>query len=150
MRNIEKPGRFVSTAVLRTMSAAAVLLALAGLPALAADEVVMTSGNVNYVSGGVGDDSLQRMTALAKDYNLQLTFAARPGNYLADVKVSIRYARGARVIEAVSDGPLLLARLPPGRYEIVASLEGVSNRQATTVAAAGQRKLVFRWDVPLD
>ena len=129
---------------------AGLMLGLAGASALAAEEIVTTRGSAQYVSGGVGDESMQRMTALAKDFNLQLLFAATAGNYLADVAVSIRDARGAVVLETSTDGPLLLARLPAGRYEFAASLDGVSVRQTATVAATGQRRLVFRWNVPVD
>jgi len=132
------------------MLGAGLMLGFAGPAALAADEVVTTRGSVQYVSGGVGDESMQRMTALAKDFNLQLLFAATAGNYLADVAVSIRDARGGVVLETSADGPLLLVRLPAGRYEIAASLDGVSVRQTATVAATGQRRLVLRWNVPVD
>ena len=78
------------------MIAVLTLAALAGLPARAADGVVMKSGNVSYVSGGVGEESLERITVLAKDFNLQLLFAAKTGNYLADVAEYSRCARGER------------------------------------------------------
>jgi hypothetical protein len=149
MREIGKTGRVVLKAGLRVMAGAAAL-ACAAWPALAADEVVMKSGNVSYVAGGVGEESLQRMRALAKDFNLQLLFAAKAGNYLADVTVSIRDARGANVLEATAGGPFLLARLAPGKYEVVATLDGVSVRQKATVAGSGLHQLVFRWDVRVD
>src|ERR1019366_4667060 len=35
-----------------------------------AESQIMTSGQVTFVSGGVAEDSLQRMEALSKDFNL--------------------------------------------------------------------------------
>lgn len=115
-----------------------------------ADEAVMRNGDVSYVSGGVGDESMQRMSGLAGEFNLQLLCVANAGNYLSDVAVSIRDARGTVVLDAKTDGPLLLARLPAGRYQVVAALDGVTQRQTIMVSAGTQRKLVLRWNVPVD
>jgi hypothetical protein len=150
MRQIRSIRREVLIIGMRTIGAGLAALALGGTLACAADEAVMTSGNVSYVSGGVGEDSLQRMAALARDYNLKLVFAAKSGNFLADVKVVIRDARGASVLETTAEGPLLLVRLPAGKYEIAATLEGKAVRQTTSLAATGQRQLVFRWDIQVD
>ena len=58
-------------------------------------------------------------------------------DFLADVKVRVRDTHGHDTMKATSDGPFLLAKLPPGQYGIVASkaqsarvtlLEGVTNR----------------------
>lgn len=110
----------------------------------------MRNGDVSYVSGGVGDESMQRMSGLAGEFNLQLLCVANAGNYLSDVAVSIRDARGTVVLDAKTDGPLLLARLPAGRYQVVAALDGVTQRQTIMVSAGTQRKLVLRWNVPVD
>ena len=45
-------------------------------------------------------------------------------------------------------GLFLLARLSAGKYEVNATLDGVSVRHTTTIAATGMRQLVFRWVVP--
>ncbi len=98
-----------------------------------------------YVSGGVGEESDARMQALTKDYNLRLLFAAKDGHYLADVDVVITDVRGTKVLDAVSEGPWLLATLAPGKYEISAKYAGTSVKQATTIPVTGRREVVFRW-----
>ena len=114
--------------------------------ALSAQDQIMTSGQVTFASGGVGDDSLQRMEALSKDVNLKVIFALKTGNYLADVAVVISDARGGKVLETVSEGPWFLARLPPGKYQFTATYESESFTRTTTIPASGQRGLIFRWE----
>jgi hypothetical protein len=124
-----------------------VLLAvvLATAPLMGAEEQTMSSGSITFVSGGVGEDSAERMATLSKDFNLNLLFATKDGHYLADVAVIISDARGVKVIEAVSEGPFLLAKLAPGKYQVKATYAGESFTQQTTIPAGARRELVFRW-----
>lgn len=111
-----------------------------------AQNEILTSGQVTFASGGVGDDSLRRMEALSKDFNLKVIFALKAGNYVADVAVVISDARGAKVLETVSEGPWFLAKLPAGKYQFTATYESESSTRTTTIPATGQRELIFRWE----
>ena len=124
----------------------ALIAALAGLQTHAADEQIMTSGQVKFVSGGVGEDSNTRIQALSKEFNLRLLFAAKDGHYLADVAVTIADARGAKILDTVSQGPWLLATLAAGKYVITAIYEGTKVTRATTIPASGRREVFFRWE----
>ena len=42
--------------------------------------LVQTTGGVSHVSGGVGTDSIDRLNALAGDFNLKLVFALKSGD----------------------------------------------------------------------
>ena len=131
------------------LATAVVMAAFVAMPAPAV-ETVQKSGAISFVSGGVGDDSLERIRALAGDFNLQLLFAAKAGNYLADVGVVIRDARGRVVLRTRADGPFLLVKLPPGEYTVGAAYDGERQRQQTKIPAKGRRELVFRWKVAVD
>ena len=115
-------------------------------PAWPAEEQIVSSGQITFVSGGVGEDAVEHMRALSKDFNLKLIFAHKDGHYLADVAVTVGDARGAKVLEIVSAGPWFLGKLAPGKYQVTAIYEGVSFTRATTILDAGQRELIFRWD----
>lgn len=106
--------------------------------------------NVKFVSGGVSDDSAERMAALGKEFNLKLLFAAKDGHYLADVAVTISDAGNRKVLDAVSEGPFLFAQLAPGKYAVTATYAGLAQTSSTTIAATGRRELVFRWDEPAE
>ena len=102
--------------------------------------------NVKFISGGVGDDSAERMAALGKEFNLKLLFAARDGHYLGDVAVTISDAANRKVLETIAEGPFLFAQIPPGKYSIVTSYDGSTQTRTTLVSATGRRELIFRWE----
>ena len=106
--------------------------------------------NVKFASGGVSDDSAERMAALGKEFNLKLLFAAKDGHYLADVAVRISDAGNRKVLETVSEGPFLFAQLSPGKYVINATYAGTVQTRSTTIAATGRRELIFRWEEPAE
>ena len=74
-------------------------------------------GNVSYVSGGIGEDSRERMKAFSAAFNLKLLFAYKSGSYMSDVDVVVADAKGKPLIKASSEGPIFMARLPAGAYE---------------------------------
>jgi hypothetical protein len=106
--------------------------------------------NVKFVSGGVSEDSAERMAALGKEFNLKLLFAAKDGHYLADVAVSISDAGNRKVLDTVSEGPFLFAQLAPGKYAITATYAGAAQTRNTNIALAGRRELIFRWEEPAE
>jgi len=71
-------------------------------------------GTISFVSGGVGEDERQEITTLAPAYALELLFARQgtPNEFLADIKVRIMDGSGNTVLDAVSQGPFLLAKVP--------------------------------------
>ena len=127
--------------------AVALALVLAGA-ALAQDGLppLQTSGGVSYVTGGVGLDESAAIKAAEKDFNLSLLFAQnKRGEYLADVKVSIADKAGKTVLKVVSDGPMLLVRLPAGAYKVSANHEGKTLVKAVQVEAKGVARAAFVW-----
>lgn len=103
---------------------------------------------IPYVTGGIGLEERQALKAMARDFNLKLTFAAKEGKYLNDVQVSIQDRRGNVVLEAVSKGPWLYASLPPGTYTVIASGFGESFQRVVQVPSAGQAQVNFYWPWP--
>jgi hypothetical protein len=127
---------------------AAVLLGWAALVPVAnadSDAIVQTAGGLSYVSGGVGTDSIDRLTSLAGDFNLKLVFALKSGAYLSGVRVAIADAAGKTLLDTTSEGPWFLTKLPVGNYQIVATFEGNAVRRNIAVGAAKLRTIDFRW-----
>jgi hypothetical protein len=105
-----------------------------------------TQGDVTFVSGGIGEGERNAMEAMKSDYNLNLLFAAKgTGEFLADVNVRIADAQGNTVIETVSDGPFLFARLKPGNYTVLAEKDGSVMRQKARVGGGKRASLSFYW-----
>ena len=107
-------------------------------------QLPQTSGSVPYLTGGVGFEERDAMRERADDYNLWIWLAQTgSGYFLADVKVSIDDARGRPVLDTVTNGPWLLARVPPGHYTIRTN----QNEAATTVnvGATGRTETILRF-----
>ena len=105
-----------------------------------------SQGSVTYVSGGIGKDESDAMKQAASRYSLAIEMAspASPrAQYVADVKIDIRDQRGATVLSTTSDGPILLAKLPPGRYTVNASKNGTSQQRDIVVGSSGPVRATF-------
>lgn len=126
----------------------AFLLAAAAVPAHAQSSkngnVEKSAEGVEYVSGGIGENSQQQLNERAKDFNLKLVFTLNEGNYIADVNVAVKDAKGRTVVEDVAEGPIFLARLPAGQYNVTASYEGKSQTRKLKVGK-GLRTEYLRW-----
>lgn len=88
---------------------------------------------VPVVTGGVGQSSQEAIEQAQKNFNLKLVFTGDGGMYLSDVAVSIRDTEGLEVIRGVTQGPVLLAELPPGRYTVEAQAEAFNKQRTVTV-----------------
>ena len=129
-------------------SIAAIFLGSAALDSFASansDAVVQNAGNVTYVSGGVGLESLDQLSSIAKEFNLKLLFALNSGAYLSGVQVVIVDAKGKTVLDTTSDGPWFMTKLPVGNYKIVATLAGKAEMRKIAVGAAKLSTIDFRW-----
>jgi len=134
--------------MIRKLVAGALALGLTGA-ALAQDGLppLQSSGGVSYMTGGVGLDESAAIKAAEKDFNLSLLFAqTKRGEYLSDVKVSIADKAGKTVLKVVSDGPMLLVRLPAGAYKVSADHGGKTLVKTVQVAAKGVARASFVWD----
>lgn len=128
-----------------TFSAGALALACA-FPAAAALPQPKTEHGVTYLSGGVGQDESSAMKAEVKHYPLSLVFSAgKRGEYLAAVPVKIRDHSGKTVLDTVSSGPIMLVKLPAGRYRIAATRHGKALQRRALVKAKGDTQVVFHW-----
>jgi hypothetical protein len=127
--------------------AGALALGLAGA-ALAQGDLppLQTFGGVSFVSGGIGLDESVAIQAAEKDFTLSLLFAqTKRGEYLSDIKVSIKDKGGKTVLETVSEGPMLLAKLPAGVYKVSADYEGKSLEKTVRIDDKGVARAAFVW-----
>jgi hypothetical protein len=83
-----------------------------------------TSHGIKYLSGGVGINERAAMDRMDKGYNLKVIFAEPSGPYLANVNVEILNASGKKLVETTDNGPWFFAKLPDGKYRVVATFNG--------------------------
>ncbi len=134
----------ISRATIRVAS----LCVLLSVPAFAQDTVLQprTQGSVAYVSGGIGSQEQKALHEVEGNYNLKLLFARQgSGEYLTDVQVRIVNAKDATMLDATTEGPFMLVKLPAGAYTVTASYEGASQKKSATVPATSATSLAFYW-----
>jgi len=105
-----------------------------------------TQNGITYLSGGIGRTEAQAMKEEARLYPLSMTFSANKDNeFLANVRVTIKKPSGKMVLSTLSPGPIMLIRLPAGKYVVAARANGKTYRHSVEVKAKGDTPLRFHW-----
>lgn len=138
---------------LSTTATSATTVATAVLPAAAsaagsALPRIKTQGGIPYLSGGIGSDESAAIKATASRYSLAVTLAGTQDGrnvYLSSVPVTVKDASGGVVLDVVSDGPYLLADLPPGNYRVSARFQDEEKSAEARVAAGKSARVSFLW-----
>ncbi len=105
-------------------------------------------GAISFLSGGIGQNEADAIKRVAKQYPLELEFllkAKSKDQYLSNVKVLVKDMHDKKVLEATSDGPFLLAKIPAGKYAITADRNGKIEHRTVQIAAHEHRRVVFEW-----
>jgi len=104
---------------------------------------IQRQGDIRYVSGGIGDEQQKALKSMP-GYNLEVTFAAVEGNYLGGADLAISKARSEKpILSTTTAGPIFLAELPAGRYEVRATANGKTETKTVDVGAHGRTSTVF-------
>jgi hypothetical protein len=94
------------------------------------------------VCTGIGTDA--RNDPRWATYPLRIEVVGRAGEYLGLAEVTLTQNDEA-ILSARCGGPWLLVRLPPGMYEVSATVQNVSKMGRVTVPATGQGRLILRF-----
>lgn len=101
---------------------------------------------ISYLSGGIGVDESKAIQQ-SHGYNLHMTFSVGVENkYIPDVDVVISRSPSQTVLNLTQAGPLVYVQLPPGKYTVQATRNGVTRHDTTDVGSGTARNLVFHWD----
>lgn len=103
--------------------------------------------NAPVISGGVGEEGRAAIEKIQSNYSVKTIFTGEGGIYLSDVDVQIVDRNGNVMVSNVSQGPMLLAALPPGRYILQAAADGYVKKQDFTVGRNGLKTLYVRFPV---
>ncbi|MEI6002863.1 carboxypeptidase regulatory-like domain-containing protein [Paraburkholderia bengalensis] len=115
------------------------------LPSGAGEPPVARSHGITYVTGGVGVDEAAAMRAMAARYSMRVRFSASDGEFVSDVAVRLLSSDGRLIFTAISDGPYLFAQLPPGRYRLLATLNGFERSRRVDVPRRGGITVSVTW-----
>jgi hypothetical protein len=99
-------------------------------------------GGMEAVCTGVGLEARQNPAWTA--YPLKIEVAGRGGQYLGDITLTLsRDGHGLTTVHC--DGPWILFRAEPGRYQVEARTEGKTATSAAFVPASGQGRIILRF-----
>lgn len=101
------------------------------------------------VSGGVSVNARDNLRSQVPPHNIKMVFSLNTGNYLSDVNVKVTDRSGRVVIEDVSNGPWLYAKLPTGNYTATATYNGVPVTQKFSIGK-GTKTAQFRWPASVE
>jgi hypothetical protein len=103
---------------------------------------------IEYISGGIGSEESDAMLALGKKWPLILEFSQdhplRP-LWVADVTVKIIDQKKKVVFEALSEGPIMLLKMNPGKYDAEYSFEGKVLKRSLVVEEGKFQKQSVVW-----
>jgi hypothetical protein len=108
------------------------------------------NASVPAVSGGVSVNARDAMRGSEQNANIKMVFSLDTGNYLSDVQVKVTDKSGRALIDDVSNGPWLFAKLPPGSYTAAATYNGKTVTQKFSVGKTGMRTTQFRWPASVE
>ncbi|OQW69767.1 MAG: hypothetical protein BVN35_18770 [Proteobacteria bacterium ST_bin11] len=105
-----------------------------------------SQGDVSFISGGIGSEERAALKKVRNDYNLSLLFAQQgSGKYVSDVAVRIADGKRHNVLDSISQGPIIFAKLKPGHYRVSAEHNGQIIRKNVTVDSKQRTPLSFSW-----
>jgi len=116
-----------------------------GRPVMPVTPVVRYANGISYLSGGTDQQETATLRDAARFYNLYLTFAGRKRARLAGVNARIYRPNGTLIFNTYADGPLMLVRLAPGRYRVVAVYDGKTIIKGVTVPKHGTAARRLWW-----
>ncbi len=148
---IRLPLNFARASVKSAMAAAALVCAGMGIPAYAQLPPTQNQGGTEYVTGGFGQDESAAFKQAMPQFSVAMTFSSQSDGaaaYAADVQVVIRDENDANVLNVASEGPFLLVKLPPGKYQVFATYANKTQKREINVGINGSTRLTFAWERP--
>lgn len=104
-------------------------------------------GSVEFMSGGRTPEEAAAVKRAAQEWPLEVVFYEKDGTKDATVEnipVKITDAGGNVVFDGVSSGPVLLVKLPKGRYIVTAHWDAWDFSKPVTLGDERER-VVFEW-----
>ena len=106
------------------------------------------AADVPALSGGTGAESRALIEEKQAEYSTKLVFIGVGGIYLSGVAVSITGKNDESFVTATTEGPILLANLPAGKYKLKADAEGHSVTRNISVKD-GQKTRTYHIALPI-
>lgn len=96
---------------------------------------VQSSGGVDYINGGAGEEARAEMAGQRSDFALRIVFSVLGGAFAVAEHVDVSKG-GAKVLGVDDAGPMLLVKLAPGDYAVDAVYKGKTQSRQVRIGSA--------------
>ena len=133
---------FVKAALASIVLVSAIQYCYAELPE------IESRSNLSCMMGGVGLDESQSMREEAKKWPLSVEFSEhmdKTDAWISGARLTIINNSGKIIFDEPCNGPMFLAKLAPGKYQLIASYQGVSKKKTIDIQEGKSLKESFNW-----
>jgi hypothetical protein len=124
----------------------ALVMAVFSATCLADVAIQQDEHGVDYVTGGIGSEEVEALEAFKKQFNLYFLFSeGKIGRLVDGVSITIIDAKKQTVFSLDQAAPRLLLNLPNGKYSIIASYQGNTQRYTFTSNAKKHQRVILNW-----
>lgn len=109
---------------------------------------IQTRTNMTYMMGGIGSDESRALRAEARKWSLNIEFSERQENkdvWISDVYLKIIDANKKVIFEELCNGPIFLAKIPPGTYDIIATYQGIDKKLQIKIVDKKTERISINW-----
>ena len=109
---------------------------------------IESRSNLSCMMGGVGLDESQSMREEAKKWPLAIEFSEhidKTDAWISGARLTIINKNGKTIFDEPCNGPMFLAKLAPGKYQLIASYQGVSKKKTIDIQEGKSLKESFNW-----
>lgn len=118
-----------------------------------ADEIAIQqdSHGVDYVTGGIGSEEVEALEPYKQQFNLYFLFSeGKVGRVIDNVNIEIIDRKHQPVFTLESAAPRLMLSLPSGKYVVIASYQGQSQRYGFNHQANKPQRIILNWRNAVD
>ena len=133
---------FINTALASVVLASAIQYCYADLPD------IQSRSNLSCIMGGVGLDESQSMREEAKRWPLVIEFSEhidKMDAWISGARLVIINKSGKIIFDEPCNGPMFLAKLSPGKYQLIASYQSISKKKTIEIQEGKSLKESFNW-----
>lgn len=107
-----------------------------------------TIKQVYMITGGIGKEEMGMFQTQARNYSLRVKTTIKQGHYISDAWIRVKDSKDELLLQAEMDGPLLYAKLKPGKYKVSAEWNSETQTHTVNIPKNGYREIYFRFNAP--
>lgn len=102
------------------------------------------ASGTEYLNGGSGEEERAAMAARQTEFPFKVVMSAAGGEFVVADKLTVSTPQG-ELLEIRDAGPIVMIKLRPGQYTLVATWQGKTERRSVRLAASAQ---TLQWRFP--